>query len=132
MCLYGNEIDATTTPLEAGLGWIVKLDKGDFIGRDILESQKEQGTERKLVGFEMLDRGIARHGYPVMLDEETTEVVGKVTSGTQSPSLGKALGMAYLPSDVSEVGREFFVQIRKKAARARVVELPFYSRKKKS
>jgi aminomethyltransferase len=132
MCLYGNEIDATTTPLEAGLGWIVKLDKGDFIGRDILESQKEQGTERKLVGFEMLDRGIARHGYPVMLDEETTEVVGKVTSGTQSPSLGKALGMAYLPSDLSEVGREFFVQIRKKAARARVVELPFYSRKKKS
>jgi aminomethyltransferase len=132
MSLYGNEIDASTTPYEAGLGWIVKLAKGDFIGRDILENQKENGTTRKLVGFEMIGRGIARHGYPVMLDDETAEVVGKVTSGTQSPTLGKALGMAYLPTEACEIGREFFVQVRKKAARARVVELPFYSRKKKS
>lgn len=132
MSLYGNDIDHTTTPLEAGLGWIVKLkNKGDFIGRDVLERQKEEGVDRRLVGFEMLDRGIARHGYPVMLSEAEGEQVGVVTSGTQSPTFGKALGMAYLPTEATKIGTEFFVQIRKRTAPARVVELPFYSRKKK-
>jgi aminomethyltransferase len=130
MSLYGNDIDETTTPLEAGLGWIVKLGKGDFIGRDVLERQKEEGVERLLVGFEMVDRGIARHGYPVMLDADAGKSVGNVTSGTQSPTIGKALGMAYLPVEATGVGTEFFVEIRNRSARARVVELPFYSRKK--
>jgi len=131
MSLYGNDIDHTTTPLEAGLGWIVKLKKGDFIGRDVLEHQKEEGLERKLVGFELHERGIARHGYPVLLAEDDAEPVGQVTSGTQSPTLGRALGMTYLPIEATEVGSDFFVQIRNRTAPARVVELPFYSRKKK-
>jgi aminomethyltransferase len=131
MCLYGNDIDATTTPLEAGLAWIVKLDKGDFIGRDVLARQKEEGVERRLSGFEMVDRGIARHGYPIFLEQDGAEAVGEVTSGTQSPTLGKALGMAYLPADATGIGSELFVQIRTRMARARVVELPFYSRKKR-
>jgi aminomethyltransferase len=130
MSLYGNDIDNTTTPLEAGLGWIVKFKKGDYIGRDVLERQKEEGVERKLIGFEMQDRGIARHGYPVLLAEDDTEPVSYVTSGTQSPTLGKALGMTYLPIEATEVGTELFVQIRNRTAPARVVELPFYSRKK--
>ncbi len=130
MCLYGNDIDHTTTPLEAGLEWIVKLSKGDFIGRDVLERQREEGVERRLTGFEMIDRGIARHGYPVLLDEGSGEPVGEVTSGTQSPTLGKALGMAYLPISATEVGRELRIRIRNREARARVTELPFYSRKK--
>jgi aminomethyltransferase len=131
MSLYGKDIDHTTTPLEAGLDWIVKLDKGDFIGRDVLERLKEEGVERKLIGFEMHERGIARHGYPVLLVENDPEPVGEVTSGTQSPTLGKALGMTYLPIEKTEIGTEFYVQIRNRIAPARVVELPFYSRKKK-
>ena len=132
MCLYGNDIDDTTTPLEAGLGWIVRLkNKGDFIGRDILEAQKTEGLTRKLVGFEMIDRGIARHDYPVYLAEGDDEPSGHVTSGTQSPTLDKALGMAYLPIDATAEGTEFFVGIRKRRAAAQVVPLPFYSRKKK-
>lgn len=130
MSLYGNDIDDTTTPLEAGLGWIVNFKKGDYIGRDVLERQKEDGVERKLIGFEIQDRGIARHGYPVLLKEDDTEPVSLVTSGTQSPTLGKALGMTYLPIEATEVGTEFFVQIRSRTTPARVVELPFYSRKK--
>jgi aminomethyltransferase len=131
MCLYGNDIDETTTPLEAGLGWIVKLGKGDFIGRDVLERQDEEGVDRRLVGLEMVDRGIARHGYPVQLGESNGEAAGVVTSGTWSPTLGKALAMAYLPTEAAEPGREVFVSIRNRTARARVVDLPFYSRKKK-
>ena len=131
MCLYGNDIDETTTPLEAGLGWIVKLGKGDFIGRDVLERQAEEGVDRCLVGLEMVDRGIARHGYPVQLGESNGEAAGAVTSGTRSPTLGKALAMAYLPTEAAEPGREVFVSIRNRTARARVVDLPFYSRKKK-
>jgi aminomethyltransferase len=131
MSLYGNDIDHTTTPLEAGLDWIVKLGKGDFIGRDVLERQKEEGIERRLVGFELHERGIARHGYPVLLREDDTEPVGQVTSGTQSPTLGRALGMAYLPIEATEIGSGFFVQIRNRTAPARVVEMPFYSRKRK-
>ena len=131
MSLYGNDIDHTTTPLEAGLDWIVKLDKGDFIGRDVLEHQLAEGLERKLVGFELHERGSARHGYPILLHEDDSEPVGHVTSGTQSPTLGRALGMAYLPIQATEVGSEFFVRIRNRTAPARVVGLPFYSRKKK-
>jgi len=131
MSLYGHEIDDTTTPYEAGLGWIVKLKKGDFIGRDVLEAQKAEGTNRRLVGFEVLDKGIARDGYDVFLGEDDDEPAGHVTSGTQSPTLGRALGMAYVPTSASEIGTEIFVQIRKRRARATVVALPFYSRKKK-
>jgi len=131
MPLYGNDIDDTTTPLEAGLGWIVKLDKGDFIGRDVLERQQEMGVSRTLVGFEMIDPGIARHGYPVFIEQRDEEPAGDVTSGTRLPTLGKAMGMAYVPGEVSEIGREIFVEIRDRRARARIVELPFYSRKKK-
>ena len=131
MCLYGNDIDDTTTPLEAGLGWIVKLDKGDFIGRDVLERQAEEGVERRLVGLEVVDRGIARHGYPVFLAADDAEPAGEVTSGTQSPTLGTALAMAYVPSGSAEPGTQLWVQVRARRLRARVVALPFYSRRKK-
>jgi aminomethyltransferase len=131
MHLYGNDIDATTTPLEAGLGWIVKLGKEDFIGRDVLERQQEEGTERQLVGFEMVDRGIARLGYPVTLAEGDGEAVGQVTSGTHSPTLGRPVGMAYVPVAAAEEGNEIWIKIRNRSARARIVALPFYSRKKK-
>jgi aminomethyltransferase len=130
MSLYGNDIDDTTTPLEANLAWIVKFKKGDYIGRDILELQKQEGLTRKLVGFEMVDRGIARHGYPVFLSENDGEAVGHCTSGTRSPTLEKALGLAYLPIDATEQGTEFFVEIRNRRAAARVVPTPFYSRKR--
>lgn len=127
MALYGNDIDQSTTPIEADLAWIVKLEKGDFIGRDVLEREKREGPARKLVGFEMIDRGIARHGYPVV---DGKEEVGVVTSGTHSPTLKKAIGLAYLPLDKSAQGSEFTVLIRGKEARARVVPTPFYKRAK--
>ncbi len=127
MALYGNDIDHSTTPLEADLGWIVKLDKGDFMGRDVLEREKSEGPRRKLVGFEMIDRGIARHGYPVVAENEE---IGVVTSGTYSPTLKKAIGLAYLPLDKSAQGSEFMVLIRGKETRARVVPTPFYKRAK--
>ena len=127
MALYGNDIDDSTTPLEADLGWIVKLEKGDFMGRDVLEREKNEGPKRKLVGFEMVDRGIARHGYPVV---DGKEEIGVVTSGTHSPTLKKAIGLAYLPLDKSAPGSEFTVLIRGKETRARVVPTPFYKRAK--
>ena len=127
MALYGNDIDQTTTPLEADLAWIVKLDKGDFFGRDVLEREKAEGVRKKLVGFEMIDRGIGRHGYPIV---EGGEEIGIVTSGTHSPTLKKAIGLAYLPPDKSAVGTEFSVLIRGKETRARVVPTPFYKRAK--
>jgi aminomethyltransferase len=127
MALYGNDIDHTTTPLEADLGWIVKLEKGEFNGRDVLQREKSEGPRRKLVGFEMVDRGIARHGYPVV---DGSEEIGVVTSGTHSPTLKKALGLAYLPLDKSAPGTEFMVLIRGKETRARVVPTPFYKRAK--
>ncbi|MEX0878776.1 MAG: glycine cleavage system aminomethyltransferase GcvT [Thermoanaerobaculia bacterium] len=126
MALYGNDIDDTVTPLEADLSWIVKMNKGDFIGRDALERQKEAGVPRKLVGFEMVDRGIARHGYSA----KTPAGAGVVTSGTHSPTLGKPIGLVLLPSSASGVGTEFSVDIRGREALARVVETPFYKRKK--
>lgn len=127
MALYGNDIDHSTTPLEADLGSIVKLEKGDFMGRDVLEREKAEGPRRKLVGFEMVDRGIARHGYPIV---EGGEEIGVVTSGTHSPTLKKAIGLAYLPLDKSAPGTPFTILIRGKEARARVVPTPFYKRAK--
>ncbi|HKC83345.1 MAG TPA: glycine cleavage system aminomethyltransferase GcvT, partial [bacterium] len=126
MALYGNDIDDTVTPWEADLGWIVKMKKGDFIGREALARQKEQGVPRKLAGFEMLDRGIARHGYAV----QTRSGPGLVTSGTHSPTLGKPIGLALLPSAAAAVGEEFSVDIRGRMAKARVVVTPFYKRAK--
>jgi aminomethyltransferase len=127
MCLYGNDIDETTTLIEAGLGWIVCLDpaKGDFVGRPALEAQKKDGPPRKLVGFEMTGRGIARHGYPVLLGDET---IGTVTSGTYAPFLQKNIGLCYLPTPRSAVGTHFDVEIRGRPVAARVVPTPFYKR----
>lgn len=127
MALYGNDIDHTTTPLEADLGSIVKLEKGDFMGRDVLQRERAEGPKRKLVGFEMVDRGIARHGYPVV---DGGEEIGVVTSGTHSPTLKKPIGLAYLPLGKSAPGTEFMVLIRGKETLARVVPTPFYKRPK--
>jgi len=127
MALYGNDIDHSTTPLEADLGWIVKLEKGNFTGRDVLEREKAEGPRRRLVGFEMVDRGIARHGYPIV---DGKQEIGVVTSGTHSPTLKKPIGLAYLPLDKSAPGTEFIVLIRGKETRARVVPTPFYKRSK--
>jgi aminomethyltransferase len=124
--LYGSDMDDSTTPLEAGLGWVVKLDKGDFVGRDALVKQREQGLQRKLVGFQLTDVGIARHGYPVVQDGRK---VGEVTSGTKSPSLGTSVGLAYVPPALAAEGAEFGVDIRGRAARGRVVKTPFYTKK---
>ncbi len=125
MRLYGNDIDETTTVLEAGLEWIVSWDKGDFMGRDALGRQHADGPTRRLVGFEMIDRAIARHGYRVLI---ANDPVGHVTSGTLTPFLNKAIGMAYLPAGHAQVGAEFEVDIRGRHARARVVDMPFYKR----
>jgi aminomethyltransferase len=127
MALYGNDIDHTTTPIEADLGWIVKLDKGPFAGSDVIAREKAEGPRRKLVGFEMVGRGIARHGYPVV---DGAEEIGVVTSGTHSPTLKKAIGLAYLPPDKTAPGSEFDVLIRGKETRARVIPTPFYKRSK--
>ena len=125
MRLYGNDIDETTTVLEADLGWIVAWDKPSFIGRERLRAQREAGVTRKLVGFEMIDRGIARHGCPVV---RAGRPVGLVTSGTQTPFLKKAIGMAYVPVDVTEPGSEITIDIRGRLSQARVVPMPFYKR----
>ena len=123
MALYGQDIDESTTPLEAGLGWLVHLDKGEFIGRSVLEQQKATGVERRLVGLQMQGRYIARHGYRVLLNGET---VGEVTSGTLSPTLGRAIALAYVPRSLSKVGQPLEVEIRGKAYPATVVKKPFY------
>lgn len=123
-CLYGNDIDDTTSPLEAGLGWITKLNKEDFIDKDFLTKQKEEGTSRKLVAFEMIDRGIPRHDYPIQ--NASGEVIGRVTSGTMSPSMQKAIGLGYVTKTDSEIETEVFIEIRKKAVKAKIVKLPFY------
>ena len=123
--LYGNDMDETTTLLEAGLGWLVKAEKGDFIGREALVRQKRDGLERRLAGFEMIDRGVARHGYPVAVNGK---VVGQVTSGTYAPFLRRNLGLAYLPAGIATRGAEFDIIIRAKPVRARVVRTPFYRR----
>jgi aminomethyltransferase len=125
MALYGSDIDDSHTVLEAGLGWILKLKKGDFIGREVLQRQKEEGIQRKLVGFELTGRGIGRHGYPVYVNGQA---VGPVTSGTFAPFLKKPIGMTYLPIENTTVGAEFHIGIRDKTVSARVVETPFYKR----
>jgi aminomethyltransferase len=127
MALYGHEIDDSTTPLDAGLGWVVKLGKGEFLGRDVLVAQKSEGLRQKLVGFEMTGRGIGRQGYDVLA---RGEVVGRVTSGTMSPTLGKAIGMAYVPPGLAEVGAEIEIQVRKNSVPAVIVPIPFYKRDK--
>ena len=127
MCLYGQDIDETTTPLEAGLKWIVHLDtKDDFIGRSVLESQKAAGLERRLVGLQMTGRGIARHGYPILSEGET---VGEVTSGTLAPTVNKAIALGYVSTGVAKVGTELQVEIRGKIYPAVVVKKPFYRSK---
>lgn len=124
-CLYGNDIDETTSPIEAGLGWITKFNK-DFIDKPLLEKQKAEGTVRKLVGFEMLERGIPRAHYS--LHNEAGDVIGHVTSGTQSPSLGIGIGMGYVRSEYAKPGTPVWVAVRNKKIPARVVKLPFYKK----
>jgi aminomethyltransferase len=134
MRLYGNDIDRTTTPYEAGLGWIVALGKGEFLGSEILKRQKAEGVTRKLVGFEMIDRGIGRQGYDLYAVGapgdaiDSTSRIGMVTSGTQTPFLKKAIGMGYVTSPHAATGTEIDVDIRGRRARARVVTMPFYTR----
>ncbi len=124
-CLYGNDINDTTSPIEAGLGWITKfVDSKIFIDKEVLLAQKKQGVARKLVGFEMIDRGIPRHGYDIV--DADGKVIGVVTSGSPSPSLKKSIGMGYVPTALSKVGSEIYISIRDKKLLAKVVKLPFY------
>jgi aminomethyltransferase len=122
-CLYGNDIDETTSPFEAGLGWITKFTK-DFTNSDALKEEKENGLKNKLVGFELKDKGIPRHNYPIL--NKKGEEIGRVTSGTMSPSLDKAIGMGYVPIDVANEGDEIFIGVRNKSLAAEVVKTPFY------
>jgi aminomethyltransferase len=121
-CLYGNDIDDDTSPLEAGLGWITKFNK-DFTAKQIINDQKTQGVQRKLVGFEMIDRGIPRHGYEIK--DERGAQIGFVTSGTQSPSLGKAIGMGYVRTAFAAIDTHFFIKVRDKLLQAKVAKIPF-------
>jgi aminomethyltransferase len=125
-CLYGNDIDDTTSPLEAGLGWITKLAKDDFIDKDFLANQKEEGIKNKLVAFQMIDRGIPRHDYPIQGANGNT--IGRVTSGTMSPSMKIGIGLGYVTKENSTVNSEIFIEIRGKAIKAQVVKLPFYKK----
>jgi aminomethyltransferase len=125
MLLYGNDMDGTTSLLEAGLGWIVKYDKGDFIGRDALLKQKQDGVKRRLVGFEMIGRDIARDHYPVFIHNKE---MGHVTSGSPSITLKKNIGLAYMPSEHAAIGTTFHISVRSKLSEARVVRTPFYKR----
>ena len=124
MALYGQDIDDTTTPLEAGLGWLVHLDtKGDFIGRKVLEQQKANGVQRKLVRLQMQGRNIARHGYPIL---SAGEKVGEITSGTLSPTLGYPVALAYVPTELAKVDNQLEIEIRGKSYPATIVKRPFY------
>jgi aminomethyltransferase len=122
-CLYGNDIDDTTSPLEAGLGWITKFTK-DFTDAEFLKNQKETGLSRKLVAFEMIDRGIPRHNYPIQ--DANGNVIGKVTSGTMSPSMKLGIGLGYVSIENAALDQEIFIEIREKGVKAKVVKLPFY------
>ncbi|MGH9879969.1 MAG: glycine cleavage T C-terminal barrel domain-containing protein, partial [Pyrinomonadaceae bacterium] len=126
--LYGHEIDETTTLLEANLGWICKLDKGDFIGREALAKQKEEGIRRRLVGFEVTERGIARDGQEVIIDGAR---VGRITSGSPAPFLKKNIGMAYVPTEFAREGQKVQIDVRGRLVEAQVVKTPFYRRKNK-
>jgi len=128
MMLYGNDIDDTTTPLEANLSWIVKMDAGDFIGREALQKQLEEGVKRRLVGFEMLEPGIPRHGYDISKDGVK---VGHVTSGTRAPFLKKSIGLGYVPVELTALETELDIMIRGRAVRAKVISTPFYKRPRK-
>lgn len=121
-CLYGNDLDDTTTPLEAGLGWITKFTK-DFTAKEILQKQKAEGVQRKLTGFALVDKGIPRHGYEIV--DDTGSTIGVVTSGTQSPTLGKAIGLGYVQTAFSEIGTRIFIKVRDKQLAADVVKMPF-------
>src|SRR5258705_8050792 len=121
-CLYGNDIDDTTSPLDAGLGWITKFTK-DFTAKEIFAKQKAEGVERKLVGFEMLEKGIPRHGYEIK--DYSGATIGHVTSGTQSPSLGKAIGMGYVITSCAAIDSEIFIKVRDKLLQAKVSKIPF-------
>jgi aminomethyltransferase len=121
-CLYGNDIDDTTSPMQAGLGWITKFTK-DFTNKESLLAQKTNGVSKKLVGFEMIDRGIPRHYYEIK--DATGKLIGSVTSGTQAPSLGKAIGMGYVATEFSKVGSEIYIDIRNTLVKAQVVKFPF-------
>ncbi|HSJ12284.1 MAG TPA: glycine cleavage system aminomethyltransferase GcvT, partial [Gillisia sp.] len=122
-CLYGNDIDDTTSPLEAGLGWITKFTK-DFINSENLKKEKEEGPKRKLIAFELDERGIPRHGYDIV--DENGKIIGVVTSGTMSPSLDKGIGLGYIPTEMAKNNSKIFIQIRKNAVPATQVKLPFY------
>lgn len=124
-CLYGNDIDDTTSPLEAGLGWITKFTK-DFVNSENLKKQKEEGVKRKLVGFELQERGIPRHDYEIV--DKDGNVIGKVTSGTMAPSLGKGIGMGYVTTEFSKVDSEIYIKIRNNNVLAKVVKTPFYKK----
>lgn len=124
-CLYGNDIDDTTSPIEAGLGWITKfVDGKDFIDREYMTKQKADGLTRKLVGFEMIDRGIPRHDYEV--SDADGNIIGRVTSGTQGPAVKKGIGMAYVTPTFSKTGTEIYIVVRGKLLKAQVVKMPFY------
>ena len=125
MLLYGNDIDETVTPLEAGLGFMVRLEKGEFQGSGVLRRQKERGVERKLMGFEMTDRGIPRHGYPLRVGSRE---VGQVTSGTFAPFLKKSIGLGYVSAEAARIGQEIEVLIRGSAVPGRIIRTPFYKR----
>lgn len=122
-CLYGNDIDDTSSPLEAGLGWVTKFTK-DFVNAENLKKQKESGVSKKLVGFEIIEKGIARHDYPI--EDASGNVIGKVTSGTMSPSLKKSIGLGYVKTEHAGEGQEIFIRIRDKAIKAMVSKPPFY------
>lgn len=124
-CLYGNDIDDTTSPIEAGLGWITKFNK-DFIDASTLKVQKENGVSRKLVAFEMIDKGIPRHDYPIL--DSKGDIIGKVTSGTMSPSMKIAIGMGYVSIENTAIDSEIFIEIREKGVKAKIVKLPFYKK----
>lgn len=124
-CLYGNDIDDTTSPLEAGLGWITKFTK-DFTNSEALKKQKEEGVSRKLIAFELTERGIPRQGYEIT--DKDGNVIGKVTSGTMSPSLNKGIGLGYVPTALSSEGSDIYIKIRKNNVPAKVVKLPFYKK----
>lgn len=127
-CLYGNDIDDTTSPLEAGLGWITKFNdtKGDFIDRDYMLQLKADGIKRKLVGFELVDKGVARHGYDIC--DAEGNVIGHVTSGTMGPSVKKAIGMGYVNTPFNKVDSEIFISVRGRLLKAKVVKMPFYKK----
>ena len=122
-CLYGNDIDDTTSPLEAGLGWITKFTK-DFTNSENLKAQKETGVERKLVGFELIDKGVPRHDY--IINDADGNAIGKVTSGTMSPSMNIAIGLGYVKTEFAAIDSEIYIEVRNKQLKAKVVKPPFY------